>query len=136
MVNVANFQILVTELDTPSSVLALRSCIHTIVLLGNEGSNHLCSLLAREGAVRGLLRHCDNQLRAGNSNYSSDRAEVRVLALRGLSSICCVADCIREFEHVSCVTNDQILGVLYRDCYMNSVLNSTLIIGARDSANF
>ena len=97
----SQFQILVTELDTPSSVLALRSCIHTIVLLGNEGSNHLCSLLAREGAVRGLLRHCDNQLRAGNSNFSADRAEVRVLALRGLSSICCVADCIREFEHVS-----------------------------------
>ena len=95
-----------TELDAPSSLLALRSCIHTMVLLGNEGSNHLCSLLAREGAVRGLLRHCDNQLRAGNSNYSSDRAEVRVLALRGLSSICCVADCIREFEHVSCVTSD------------------------------
>ena len=102
--NLTTFQILVTELDSPSSALALRSCIHTIVLLGNEGSNHLCSLLAREGAVRGLLRHCDNQLRAGNSNYSSDRAEVRVLALRGLSSICCVADCIREFEHVSCVT--------------------------------
>ena len=99
----SQFQILVTELDTPSSVLALRSCIHTIVLLGNEGSNHLCSLLAREGAVRGLLRHCDNQLRAGNSNFSADRAEVRVLALRGLSSICCVADCIREFEHVSSV---------------------------------
>ena len=99
------FQILVTELETPTSVLALRSCIHTIVLLGNEGSNHLCSLLAREGAVRGLLRHCDNgnQERAGNSNcsFSADRAEVRVLALRGLSSICCVADCIREFEHVS-----------------------------------
>ena len=97
-----------TELDAPSSLLALRSCIHTMVLLGNEGSNHLCSLLAREGAVRGLLRHCDNgnQERAGNSNcsFSADRAEVRVLALRGLSSICCVADCIREFEHVSCVT--------------------------------
>ena len=93
-----------TELDAPSSLLALRSCIHTMVLLGNEGSNHLCSLLAREGAVRGLLRHCDNdnRERAGNSNcFSADRAEVRVLALRGLSSICCVADCIREFEHVS-----------------------------------
>ncbi len=87
-------QILVTELESPSSLLALRSSINTMILLGNEGSNHLCSLLAREGAVRGLLRHC-------HDGSGLDAVEVRVLALRGLSSICCVADCIREFERVS-----------------------------------
>jgi hypothetical protein len=94
------FQILITELDTPSSLLALRSSMNTIILLGNEGSNHLCSLLAREGGVRGMLRHCSNAANSAGAD-TPEKSEVRVLALRGLSSICCVADCIREFEHVS-----------------------------------
>eukprot|EP00095_Tigriopus_kingsejongensis_P011759 snap_masked-scaffold241_size241811-processed-gene-1.3 protein:Tk11759 transcript:snap_masked-scaffold241_size241811-processed-gene-1.3-mRNA-1 annotation:"conserved hypothetical protein" len=101
-------QMLLRELDTPSSEISLRSALNTIILLGNEGSNHLCSLLSREGGVRCLLRHCQliyspvfangnlNTSQMGPGNLPAD--EIRILALRGLSSICCVAECIREFE--------------------------------------
>lgn len=101
-------QLLIRELDTPSSEISLRSALNTVILLGNEGSNHLCSLLAREGGVRCLLRHCHliysplpsmNNLNSSQSSPITVPAdEIRILALRGLSSICCVAECIREFE--------------------------------------
>lgn len=103
-------QLLIRELDTPSSEISLRSALNTVILLGNEGSNHLCSLLAREGGVRCLLRHCHliysplpsmNNLNSSQSSPITVPAdEIRILALRGLSSICCVAECIREFEQV------------------------------------
>ena len=93
---------MLNELAYPSSEISLRSALNTIILLGNEGSNHLCTLLSREGGVKGLIAHC---LAAGGSQANGElvdpiRAETRILALRGLSSICCVAECIREFEHV------------------------------------
>ncbi len=97
---------LVDQLDSPSSSpVSLRTSLHTLILLGNEGSTHLCALLAREGAVRAALRHC--AVSEDDDGGDDDRpaaqgaqAEFRVLALRALSSVCCVAECIREFEKV------------------------------------
>ena len=63
--------------------------------MGNGNSkagNATCVLLAKEGCVKALLRQC-----APSVQRSQD---VRILALRGLSAICCVAECIREFEKV------------------------------------
>ncbi len=86
---------LVDQLDCPSSCpVSLRTSLHPLILLGNEGSTHLCALLAREGAVRAALRHC------AISDGKNGDGEFRVLALRALSSVCCVAECIREFEKV------------------------------------
>lgn len=88
---------IIREIDHPSSPIALRSALHTVIALGNEagmnGSNSgniVCAHLSREGCVRALLKQ---------SNQSNQRdQDVRILALRGLSAICCVAECIREFE--------------------------------------
>ena len=106
---------LINELAAPASEITLRSALNTIILLGNEGSNHLCTLLSREGGVRNLLRHChliygqtssstsgrfDPAAGPGSPLVSFPADEIRILSLRGLSSICCVAECIREFEQV------------------------------------
>ena len=66
----------------------------------------------REGGIRVLLSYC-NGSRGGNilSHHSSivpvQRApsDIRILALRGLGAICCVAECIRQFESVCRYTN-------------------------------
>ena len=59
---------------------------------GSQLGNTTCNLLAKEGCVAALIKQC---------NASQQKCQdVRVLALRGLSSICCVAECIREFEKV------------------------------------
>ena len=81
--------------------MGVRSALHSVIALGNEagmGSNSsqlgntTCNLLAKEGCVAALIKQC---------NASQQKCQdVRVLALRGLSSICCVAECIREFEKV------------------------------------
>ena len=63
--------------------------------MGNSSSqagNATCVLLAKEGCVKALLKQCHHSLQR--------TSEIRVLALRGLSAICCVAQCIREFEKV------------------------------------
>jgi len=93
---------LVREIDHPTSSVGVRSALHSVIALGNEagmGSNSgsqlgntTCNLLAKEGCVAALIKQC---------NASQQKCQdVRVLALRGLSSICCVAVCIREFEKV------------------------------------
>ena len=81
----------------PSSEVAIRSALHTVIHLGNEGPNSVCSLLAREGGVRALLKHCRL---CNNYRQSLHNQDLRVLSLRGLSAICCMADCIRELEKV------------------------------------
>jgi hypothetical protein len=76
----------------------MRSALHSIIALGNEAGmgtnssigNTICILLAKEGCVKALLKHCN----AGHQKCQ----DVRILALRCLSAICCVAECIREFE--------------------------------------
>ena len=100
----AELQVLVAELESPrQGCVSLRTALHTLILLGNEGSTHLCALLAREGAVRASLRHCvlaDEVAGQAQMQQQQQAAEIRVLALRALSSVCCVAECIREFEKV------------------------------------
>ena len=75
-----------------------------MVLLGNEGSDRVCSIISREGGVRALLQLCrqhHNNARPAYDRFSPQEvSETRILALRGLSSVCCVAECIREFEKV------------------------------------
>ena len=69
-------------------------------IIGNEAGmgnssqlgNATCNLLAKEGCVAALIKQCNA--------VQQKCQDVRVLALRGLSSICCVAECIREFEKV------------------------------------
>ena len=97
------FQPLVKEIDGPNSPVGIRSAMHSVIALGNEAGmgssgsskagNAICGLLAKEGCVRALLRQC-----LPNVQRNQD---IRILALRGLSAICCVADCIREFEKVN-----------------------------------
>ena len=88
------------EIDHPTSSVGVRSALHSVIALGNEAGmgnssklgNATCNLLAKEGCVAALIKQC---------NASQQKCQdVRVLALRGLSSICCVAECIREFEKV------------------------------------
>ena len=92
-----SLQPLIRELTQPSSEVAIRSALHTVIHLGNEGPNSVCSLLAREGGVRALLKHCRL---CNNYRQSLHNQDLRVLSLRGLSAICCMADCIRELEKV------------------------------------
>ena len=97
------FQPLVREIDHPSTSVGVRSALHSVIALGNEAGmgngsgsklgNATCSLLAKEGCVKALLKQC-------NFNHQKCQ-DVRILALRGLSAICCVAECIRELEKVS-----------------------------------
>jgi hypothetical protein len=90
----------VREVGNPSSAVGMRSALHSIIALGNEAGmgtnssigNTICILLAKEGCVKALLKHCN----AGHQKCQ----DVRILALRCLSAICCVAECIREFELV------------------------------------
>ena len=95
------FQPLVREIDQPSSEVGIRSALHSVIALGNEAGmgnsssqagNATCVLMAKEGCVKALLKQAHHSLQR--------TSEIRVLALRGLSAICCVAQCIREFEKV------------------------------------
>ena len=65
-----------------------KTSVDTIISLALEG-NHLCRLLAGQGAVPALIDICTGR---------SAAAEVRVAALRALGSVCCVPEGIAEFE--------------------------------------
>ena len=68
--------------------------------------NKIRSSIFREGGIRLLLSFCNGSRGGHNLNSPSSTVirlpppEIRVLALRGLSAICCVAECIRQFESV------------------------------------
>ena len=99
------FQILIRDIESPSSELELRAALNTVIQLGNETSNlarisQVCNVFAVEGGVRTLLRLCDLSA-TSVPQKSSSAADVRVLSLRSLGAICCVAECIRQFESVS-----------------------------------
>ena len=92
---------LVREIELPSNPIAVRSALHSVIALGNEAGmgvnssnigNAICVLLAKEGCVKALLKQCNPSVQSCQ--------DVRILALRGLSAICCVAECIRELEKV------------------------------------
>ena len=57
------------------------------VNLGLEGE-HMCYMLAREGAVRSLVELCRH----------SNAAFTRSKALRALATLCCVPECVEELE--------------------------------------
>ena len=68
--------------------------------------NKIRSSICREGGIRLLLSFCNGSRGGHNLNSPSSTVirlpppEIRVLALRGLGAICCVAECIRQFESV------------------------------------
>lgn len=95
--NLIDFQPLIREISHPSSEVGIRSALHTVIHLGNEGPNSVCSLIAQEGGVRALLKHCNIP---DNFRQSLQHQHIRILSLRGLSAICCMASCIRELENV------------------------------------
>lgn len=64
-----------------------KPAVDTIISLALEG-NHLCRMLANHGAVEALVTICKE----------SPVAKVRVAALRGMGTVCCVLEGIREFE--------------------------------------
>ena len=64
-----------------------KPAVDTVISLALEG-NHLCRMLANHGAVHALLAICQD----------SPMAKVRVAALRGMGTVCCVLEGIREFE--------------------------------------
>ena len=101
MVHHGFFQILIRDIESPSSELELRAALNTVIQLGNETSNlarisQVCNVFAVEGGVRTLLKLCDLSTSSGQKSV-----DVRVLSLRSLGAICCVAECIRQFESVS-----------------------------------
>jgi len=80
--------------------MGVRSGLNTVIQLGNETSNlarisQVCNIFAVEGGVRALLKHCD--VRSGIAG-SQAHPDLRIMALRGLGAICCVSECIRQFE--------------------------------------
>ena len=99
-------QPLIRELAQPASEVGIRAAVHTVVHLGNEGPNSVCALLAREGGVRALLKNCRL---SHDFRQSLQNQDIRVLSLRGLSAICCMADCIRELEKVSFILHSFLL---------------------------
>ena len=68
--------------------------------------NKIRSCICREGGIRLLLSFCNGSRGGHNLNSPSSTVtrlpppEIRILALRGLGAICCVAECIRQFESV------------------------------------
>ena len=68
--------------------------------------NKMRSCICREGGIRLLLSFCNGSRAGHNLNSPSSTVtrlpppEIRILALRGLGAICCVAECIRQFESV------------------------------------
>ena len=110
-------QVLIGDIERPSSEHDLRAALNTVIQLGNETSNlsrisQVCQVFAVEGGVRTLLRLCDPSL------TQKPAPDVRVLALRSLGAICCVADCIRQFESVSAavfLTKTNLAGLVFLD---------------------
>ena len=70
------------------SEMRLRSALSAVILLGNEGWSRLCAALSKESCIKFLV-----------VNAKSGSPEVKILALRALSSVCCVSEAIREFEN-------------------------------------
>ncbi|CAB4067229.1 unnamed protein product [Lepeophtheirus salmonis] len=86
-----DIQILIDELECPTSEIGLRSVLNTIIQLGNEGTKEICQSLAIQGGIKALLN-------LATSSQGQSGQDIRILALRGISSICCVVECIRELE--------------------------------------
>ncbi|XP_014668973.1 PREDICTED: protein inscuteable homolog [Priapulus caudatus] len=74
-------------IDTAENIASLKYAVSRLTKLGLEGDN-MCAVIAKEGGVRALLSVC----MSGELDFAWD------MALRGLATICCVADSIAELE--------------------------------------
>ena len=75
-----------------SSDAAVLDGVNTIISLGNEHSSQVYSIIARVGGVRALLSL------AGQGRGGDRSQEIQLLSLRGLSSVCCTVEAVRELE--------------------------------------
>ena len=98
MLLLKEIKILIDELESPTSEIGLRSCLNTVIQLGNEGSKHACRLVSQQGGIRALLNLTYNYSSVISGSGNRTVSDIRILALRGLSSICCEVECIRELE--------------------------------------
>ena len=79
--------------------------LYNVIVFGSN-LNKARSSICREGGIRLLLSFCNGSRAGNNLNSPSSTVtrlpppEIRILALRGLGAICCVAECIRQFESV------------------------------------
>jgi hypothetical protein len=76
-------------LEEPTSDMALRSALSSLIALGLEGP-HLSRLVAHCSGVRALLTIC----------LESRSSSIRTAALRALATVCCVVEAIRQLEQV------------------------------------
>lgn len=76
-------------LEEPTSDMALRSALSSLIALGLEGP-HLSRLVAHCSGVRALLSIC----------LESRSSSIRTAALRALATVCCVVEAIRQLEQV------------------------------------
>jgi hypothetical protein len=76
-------------LEEPTSDMALRSALSSLIALGLEGP-HLSRLVAHCSGVRALLSVC----------LESRSSSIRTAALRALATVCCVVEAIRQLEQV------------------------------------
>ena len=67
--------------------------VNTIIALGNEHSSQVYSIIARVGGVRALLGLAIQGGKGGDRSQ-----EIQLLSLRGLSSVCCTVEAVRELE--------------------------------------
>ena len=74
------------------SETAVVEAVNTIISLGNEHSSQVYSIIARVGGVRALLA-------LASKGQGGERSqEIQLLSLRGLSSVCCTVEAVRELE--------------------------------------
>lgn len=84
-----------------SSLEKVRSSLRQVTSLGVDGG-HICRLIAKLGGVRALLSLC----------LEPKRRSLRVVALRALATVCCVADGITYLEKVNITLQPLLLHVL------------------------
>ncbi|XP_039594700.1 protein inscuteable homolog isoform X1 [Polypterus senegalus] len=82
-------QVLLRQLESSDNTCAIGMAIDSLLDLTQEGA-HLCSMLAKEGAVVALFKICRQD--CFRSLYAS--------ALRTLASVCCVDEGIQQLEKV------------------------------------
>jgi hypothetical protein len=76
-------------LEEPTSDMALRSALSSLIALGLEG-RHLSRLIAYCSDVRDLL----------SISLESRSSSIRTSALRALATICCVVEAIHQLDQV------------------------------------
>ena len=78
----------ISMLDVSMKDSLIVDAINTIINLGNEHSSQMYSIITKVGTIRALI----------SLSLNSNNSEVKLLALRAISSVCCTIDAVRELE--------------------------------------